>query len=171
METSIGSTRGGTSATLESSYEEWKRGCIRKNVPRFGTLESSYEEWKQQLLARGTLRRADLLNLPMRNGNRSATSFRAAFGTLLNLPMRNGNNLRGRCRAHFPRTLESSYEEWKPTLRGSSSMIMQPLESSYEEWKLWLAFGNPTRNTLLNLPMRNGNLYRPTRSGVSSFPS
>ena len=51
----------------------------------------TYEEWKQRLTVSSVAGRADVLILPMRNGNR-VTSFDNNHATLvLILPMRNGN--------------------------------------------------------------------------------
>ena len=56
---------------LESSYEEWKHDDEVRPFRPPGPLESSYEEWKLAGAYEGWKDALELLNLPMRNGNRA----------------------------------------------------------------------------------------------------
>ena len=76
---------------LESSFKEWKQHFKPPTLLRQPPLESSFKEWKLSWICICHSTPSPLLNLPLRNGNRSAVFLCRGPRELLNLPLRNGN--------------------------------------------------------------------------------
>ena len=76
---------------LESSFKEWKQKQKTPSNVAVSPLESSFKEWKRGKVVTFRNMHEDLLNLPLRNGNRVFSNMDIYSSLLLNLPLRNGN--------------------------------------------------------------------------------
>jgi len=78
---------------------------------------------------------AQVLTVPMRNGNIPPNNLGVELSLVLTVPMRNGNDKRGSREVHIPECSYRTYEEWKPTQFHVASASLK----------------------VLTVPMRNGN--------------
>ena len=99
----------------------------------------------------------NVLILPMRNGNNELTSlikngYIGSYPTYEEWKPIDAKVIIAHLKSSYP-----TYEEWKPFYQTSLQKLEYSSYPTYEEWKQYYRINISCGNTVLILPMRNGN--------------